>query len=92
MQTPEDAKKLSGGYTFGVTPYSRIEMTANANNQMQFGRPGRFPRGLTHLGSYEFVPAGSEHVRIRFNETSSGITLTVHDPDVVLTAKKAASS
>src|SRR5438093_4795002 len=88
--TPEDAKKLSGAYTFGVTPYSRIEITANANNQMQFGRPGRFPRGLTHLGSYEFVPAGSEHVRIRFSESAAGITLTVHDPGVVLTAKKTA--
>ena len=90
--TPEDAKKLSGTYSYGFTPYSRIDMTANANNQMQFGRPGRFPRGLTHLGSYEFVPAGAEHVRIRFSEAASGITLTVHDPDVVLTAKKAASS
>ena len=48
--TPEDVKKLSGAYSFGFTPYSRVEMTANATNQMQFGRPGRFPRGLTHLG------------------------------------------
>ena len=88
---PEDVKKLSGGYTFGVTPYSRIEMTANANNQMQFGRPGRFPRGLTHLGSYEFVPAGSVHVRIRFSEAAGAMTLTVHDPGVVLTAKKAST-
>ena len=67
-------------------------MTANANNQMQFGRPGRFPRGLTHLGSYEFVPVGAERVRIRFSETAAGMTLTVHDPDVVLTAKKTARS
>jgi len=90
--TPEDAKKLSGTYAYGLTQYSRIEMTANAQNQMQFGRPGRFPRGLTHLGSYEFVPVGAERVRIRFNETAGAMTLTVHDPDVVLTAKKAASA
>jgi hypothetical protein len=89
---PEDVKKLSGTYSFGLTQYSRIEMTANANNQMQFGRPGRFPRGLTHLGSYEFVPVGAERVRIRFSETAAGMTLTVHDPDAVLTAKKAAAS
>jgi len=90
--TAEDAKKLSGNYMFGINTYSRIEMTANTNNQMQFGRPGRFPRGLTHLGSYEFVPIGAEHVRIRFSEATSGMTLTVHDPDVVLTAKKTAAS
>ena len=89
---PEDAKKLSGTYAYGLTQYSRIEMTANAQNQMQFGRPGRFPRGLTHLGSYEFVPVGAERVRIRFNETAGAMTLTVHDPDVILTAKKAAAS
>jgi hypothetical protein len=86
--TPEDVKKLSGVYTYGVTPYSRVEITSDPNGRMSFGRPGRFPRGLTHLGSYEFVPAGSEHVRIRFSEAAPGITLTVHDPDVVFTAKK----
>src|SRR6266487_3513468 len=78
--TPEDAKKLTGVYTFGVTPYSRIEVTANANNQMSFGRPGRFPRGLTHLGSFEFVPMGAERVRIRFTEAAAPMTLTVQDP------------
>jgi hypothetical protein len=31
-------------------------------------------------------------VRVRFSETPAGMTLTVHDPDVVLTAKKAAAS
>jgi hypothetical protein len=92
LLTPEDVKKLSGAYSFSHTPYSRIEMTANANNQMQFGRPGRSPHRLTHLGSYEFVPAGAERVRVRFSETAAGMTLTVHDPDVVLTAKKAAAS
>ena len=90
--TPGDAKKLAGIYTFGLTPYSRFEVTANASNQLSLGRLGRFGRGLTHLGSYEFVPAGAERVRIRFSETAAGMTLTVHDPDVVLTAKKAAGT
>jgi hypothetical protein len=90
--TPEDVKKLSGGYTYGVTPSSRVEITADATGRLSFGRPGRFPRGLTHLGSYEVVPAGSEHVRIRFSEAALGIILTVHDPDVVLTAKKSATT
>ena len=89
--TPGDAKKLAGVYTFGITPYSRFEVTANASNQLSLGRLGRFGRGLTHLGSYEFVPAGAERVRIRFSETAAGMTLTVHDPDVVLTAKKAST-
>ena len=86
--TPEDTNKLTGVYPYGVTPGNRVEITAGTNGQLSFGRPGRFPRSLTHLGSYEFVPAGAEHVRIRFSEAAAAITLTVHDPDVVLTAKK----
>jgi len=90
--TPEDVKKLVGVYSFGYASNGRIDITASASGQLSFGRPARFPRGLTHLGSYEFVPIGSEHVRVRFSETPAGITLTVHDPDVVVTAKKTATS
>jgi hypothetical protein len=33
---------------------------------------------------------GSEHVRVRFAEAAGAMTLTVHDPDVLVTAKKSA--
>lgn len=88
--TADDAKKLIGVYTYGVTPGMRVEITGNDRNQLSFGRPGRFPRGMTHLGDFTFVPAGGEHVRIRFAAADGGVTLTVHDPDVVLTATKTA--
>ena len=84
----DDAKKLIGVYTYGVTPGMRVEIAGNERNRLSFGRPGRYARGMTHLGGYEFVPIGGEHVRIRFTESAAGMTLTVHDPDVVLTAKK----
>ncbi|HET9832904.1 MAG TPA: hypothetical protein VFP91_14375 [Vicinamibacterales bacterium] len=86
--SPEDVEKLSGIYTFGPSPSARVEMTAT-NGQLNFGRPGRFPRPLYHLGGYEFCPVGGENVRVRFTESAAGVTLTVHDPDVVLTATKA---
>ena len=90
--TPEDAKKLVGTYAFGVMALQRIEVTANNTNQLSIGRAGRFPRGLTHLGSWEFVPPGGEAVRVRFVAAADGaVTLTVHDPDVVFTAKKSAT-
>jgi hypothetical protein len=82
-----DITKLAGVYTFGVTPADRIEITVN-KTQLQFGRPGRFPRGLFHLGSYQFCPMGAEDVRIRFSEAGGATILTVHDPDVILTATK----
>ena len=88
--TSDDARKLIGVYTYGVTPGMRVEIAGNDRNQLSFGRPGRYPRGMTHLGDLTFVPAGGEHVRVRFAETAGTVTLTVHDPDVVLTAKKSA--
>jgi len=86
----EDAKKLVGVYRFALTPDARVDITANDKNQLSFGRPGRFARDLTHLGDYAFVPQGGEHVRIRFADAGGVITLTVHDPDIVLMAKKSA--
>jgi hypothetical protein len=86
----DEARKLIGVYIYGVTPGMRIEIEGNDRNQLSFGRPGRYPRGLTHLGDLTFVPTGGEHVRVRFAEAAATVTLTVHDPDIVLTAKKSA--
>lgn len=80
--------KLIGSYVFGLGPADRVEITAT-NDQLSIARPGKYARGLTHLGSFEFVPIGAEHVRIRIAESGSAMVLTVHDPDVVLTARKA---
>jgi hypothetical protein len=89
--TADEAKKLVGGYVYGtVAVYQRFEVTANDKNQISIGRPGRFARGLSHLGGLEFVPAGSEHVRVKFVESAGTWSLTVNDPDVLVTAKKSA--
>jgi hypothetical protein len=84
-----DVAKLTGVYAFGVTPADRIEITAS-NNQLQFARPGHFGRTLFHLGRYEFCPMGAESVRVAFTDSGGAMVLTVRDPDVVLTARKAA--
>jgi hypothetical protein len=87
--TDADIVRLTGAYTFGVTPADRVEITAS-QRLLQFGRPGRFARALFHLGGFEFCPMGAENVRVKFAETAGAMVLTVHDPDVVLTARKAA--
>jgi hypothetical protein len=74
----DDLAMLKGSYDSGV------EITVD-REQLTFAAGGR-TRGLFHLGSYEFYPAGAEHVRIRF-AVSPGVTMTVHDGGVVLTAK-----
>lgn len=76
----DDLAKLKGSYESGV------EITVD-REQLTFGYGGR-TRGLAHLGSYEFYPVGAEHVRIRFAAAPAGVTLTVHDTGIVLTAKK----
>ena len=84
-----DVARLTGAYVFGVTPADRVEISAS-KNQLQFGRPGHFARGLFHLGALEFCPMGAETVRIKFAEATGKMILTVHDPDIVLTARKLA--
>jgi len=85
--TDADVARLSGIYTFGFMAADRVEISA-VKNQLQFARPGHYARGLFHLGAFEFCPIGAENVRIRFTEAAPSITMTVHDPDVVLTARK----
>jgi hypothetical protein len=85
--TSEENAKLAGVYAFGASPADRLEVTI-VRDALQISRPGHTPRGLAHLGSFEFYPAGAENVRVRFAESGGGITLTIHDPDVVLSVKK----
>ena len=78
--------KLAGGCAFGVTPAGRIGITV-AKMQLRFGRPGRCPRGRFRLGGFEFGPMRAAAVRVKFAESAGAMLVTVHDPDVVLTAR-----
>lgn len=87
--TADERTKLAGTYVFGSEPDDRLNVTI-VRESIQIQRPSAaFPRNLNHLGSFEFYPAGAENVRVRFSESASGLTLTIHDPDVVVTARKA---
>ncbi len=85
--TADERLKLAGTYGFGAAARDRMEVTINKETLM-VARSGGVPRGLMHLGSYEFCPVGAENVRIRFAESDGAWTLTVRDPDVVLTARR----
>jgi hypothetical protein len=87
--TDEDLKALAGTYTFGSGAADKIEITATKNGQLMFLRPGTVARGLVHLGDRAFHPAGAEAVRVRFASANDAVTLTVHDPEPVLTARRA---
>jgi len=59
-----------------------------ASGALSFALAGR-SRGLRHRGALEFSPAGADNVRVVFVQAGGAVTVTVRDPEVVLTARKA---
>lgn len=51
-------------------------------------RVGASRRNLFHLGNLEFHPVGAPAVRIKFQRDRTPVTLTVFDPDLVVSAQK----
>jgi hypothetical protein len=78
---------LTGEYIYGPGADERITISVS-NSALQFERHAATGRVLTHVGDLAFYPSGAPAVRIRFKATGSGMTLTVHDPDLVLEATR----
>ena len=81
-----EIERLTGTYT--VEGAGEPAVIGWSSNQLSFALAGR-SRGLRHRGSFEFSPAGADNVRVVFKDAGTAVVLTVHDPDVVLTARKA---
>ena len=85
----EDRAMLDGRYVFGDRPRDSFTV-ATKPNQVSIGRVGVFTRGCRHLGRLEFAPVGAPAVRIRIErEGDKIVALTIHDPDLVVRARKA---
>lgn len=87
----EAAAALVGVYSFGPAPTERIEITGK-NGQLTFTRVGWPGRPLFHVSDNTFHPPGASAVRIRFSGSDPDVTLTVHDPDIMLTARRVPQS
>jgi hypothetical protein len=86
-----DADAVLGVYAFGALPDERIAVETTRNG-LTFTRDGRSPLRLFHLGDRTFFPSGAPAARIRFSpEPSRAAELVVHDPDLVLAARRVAS-
>jgi hypothetical protein len=80
---------LLGGYVFGRGAKDRVEIGEDRQGFPTLLRPGGTERRLIHLGSLQFHPVGADTVRIRFEMAGQKIVgLTIHDPDLVLTARR----
>jgi hypothetical protein len=86
--TEADRNAVIGAYPFGSAAADRMEISL-VRDSLQISRPGHVGRAITHLGALEFYPAGAENVRIRFEKAAANVTLSIHDPDVVVKAVKA---
>ena len=86
--TDEEAAGLVGTYAYGASPSAVITIDAT-KGQLGFLRTNGMKRGLLQRAPREFSPAGAANVRIKFVvENGKATALTVHDPDVVLTARR----
>jgi len=86
-----DIARLPGTYVFGPVINQQIEVTAD-KGLLTWTRKGTTGRGLVHLGEHTFHPIGAAAVRIRFADDLGGMVMTIHDPDLVLTARKKADA
>ncbi len=91
----DDAAALAGTYSFGVGVTQQIDLTIDRRqgvaamySPLTWTRKGTIGRPLVHLGDHTFYPAGAPSVRIRFSQDKDGVVMTVHDPALVLTARR----
>ena len=85
--TAEEMTSLTGDYVYGAAPDERLTVSV-ASNMLQLTRPGRSARNLVHVGDRAFFPVGAPAARIRFRQSSDGLALTVHDPDLIVEARR----
>ena len=88
--TADEMAALTGEYIYGAAADEHITISVT-NSALVFTRSGRTGRGLTHVGERAFFPMGAPRVRIRFRESPAGMTLTIHDPDQVLEARRSST-
>jgi len=93
--TDRELTVLAGTYVFGHGENQRIEVAAEEHegvtsmySPFTWTRKGMMGRPLVHVGDRAFYPAGAPSVRINFAEEEASVVMTVHDPGVVLVAKK----
>jgi hypothetical protein len=92
----EELSTLAGTYTFGpnasdrlIVAISNAGMTSNGW-PLTMARVETSPRGLAHLGGHAFYPSGATAARVTFSEAGGKLSVSVFDPDLLLTAEKTA--
>ncbi len=85
--SPADRSALEGRYVFGEGPRDGFVVDF-AQNTLGITRLGASRRVLNYLGQFTFSPAGAPAVKLKFDKSEGGISLSVLDPDLVVRARK----
>ena len=83
----DDRSTIEGRYAFGSRPRDAFIVDTD-RSQLGITRVGASRRNIFHKGNLEFRPAGAPAVRIVFERAGTQATLTLLDPDIVVTAQK----
>lgn len=81
----EDRASLPGTYHFGAGERDHFVVDIR-QDQLGLQRPGTNRRFLIHTGGLVFFPSGVPSVRIAFARLGAEHRLTIHDPDLQVTA------
>ena len=84
-----ERNRILGRYVFGSGDSEYLDVALNERNgQIRLRRGEGDPRRLIHLGDFEFHPQGARDVRVRIAFETDTAVLTVHDPDLLVTASR----
>lgn len=85
--TAETMAALTGEYVYGPGADQRLAVSVAASG-LTLARPGRSARVLVHIGDNSFFPVGAPLARIRFRGTGRDTIVSVHDPLLILEARR----
>ncbi|MBL7874234.1 MAG: hypothetical protein JNL53_01140 [Cyclobacteriaceae bacterium] len=84
-----EKQKYVGDYKYGEGPEDGFSVKINMRKLLSLGKLGNFGGGLYRKSENTFTYNGVTSVEITFViENDRVISLTVHEPDLTLTAKK----
>jgi hypothetical protein len=87
--TEKDNEKYMGDYLYGEGERDGFSIKLDMRKRITLGKLGNFGGGLYQTSSNVFIYNGISSVKITFEEVDGKIlSLTVHEPDLVLKAMK----
>lgn len=87
--TEKEKEKYLGDYKYGAGEEDGFSIKLNMRKLLSLGKIGKFGGAINQIAANEFDYNGTSSVRITFSiENDSVISLTVHEPDLSVTAVK----